>query len=197
MTGQCRVDVLGQGLGDDQVDGLLRRRSMASRLRGFLGRAPQPVSLDGTVYWPIALVHATAEGRGRRRWVDRVQGAVDLVSGRVGLVDLDLPRPEAATVPEARCIPARVPRGVAELRWHEFFRDHVDRKFKPMTPPAISVDRIQQVWIPSHLAAVGGRRYLVDAMTRRVDELRDFPYVEAVLDDAVITHHEGAVACRA
>lgn len=196
VAAPARVAVLGQPLAEARVRELLRRRSTASRLRAALGREQQ-VSLDGLVYWPVALVHARAEGQGRGTWVERIQGAVDLVSGRVGLVDLQLEDPRWCTVQDAHRIPPRVPRGVAELRWHEFFRDHVDRRRKPMRPPALSIDRIQEVWLPAHLVTVGGRRYLVDALTARVDELADFPYVEGVLTERAATHPEGADACRA
>lgn len=191
------VETVGEELTGERLRELLRGRSSLSRLRGLVGATAESVQLERTLYWPVALVHATARGTGRHGWTERCQGAVDLVSGRVGLVDLDLPQTQERPVRSEDCIPARVPRGVAELRWHEFFRDHVDRRRKPLRPPALSVDRIAQVWLPSHLVTAGARPYLVDALTGRVDALADFPYVEDLL--AGRDHHpvEGETTCKA
>ena len=191
-----KIVVLGPGLDEERVRELVLERSTGARLRRLLGRE-DAIHVEHEVYWPIALVHATASSTGRRRWVERVQGAIDLISGRVGLVDLDVPDRREVQADERDCIPARLPRGVAELRWHEFFRDHVDRKHKPMRPPSLSVDRIERVWLPNHVVAVRDRRFLVDAMTARVDELSSFPSVEQMLASRPQTQTQGDPTCRA
>lgn len=184
------ITVLGSGLDEARVHDLVHGRTTVSRLRSMAGRA-ETVRIEHELYWPVALVHATAQSTGRRRWVERVLGAVDLITGRVGLVDLDMPETREVHVEERDCIPARVPRQVAELRWHEFFRDHVDRRHKPMRPPALTIDRIERVWLPNHVVSVGSRRYLVDGMTARVDELSNFPSVEHLVSSRTDTPTQG------
>lgn len=184
------ITVLGPGLDEARVRELVHDRSINSRLRRMAGRS-EVLEVDHELYWPVGLVHATARSAGRRRWVERVQGAVDLITGRVGLVDLDVPDTRELHVDERDCIPSRVPRHVAELRWHEFFRDHVDRKHKPMRPPALTIDRIERVWLPNHVVSVGSRRYLVDGMTARVDELSNFPSVEHLVSSRTDTPTQG------
>lgn len=188
--------VLGHGVALERVEDLVRDRSAVARLRRLAGR-PETVRVEHELYWPVALVHATARSTGRRQWVERVQGAVDLVTGRVGLVDLEVPEAREVRADERDCIPARVSRTVAELRWHEFFRDHVDRQHKPLRPPALTVDRIERVWLPNHVVAVGSRRYLVDGMTARVDELSNFPSVEHLVASRTDAQTEGDPTCTA
>ncbi|WP_154402158.1 hypothetical protein [Ornithinimicrobium cavernae] len=175
---------------------LVRRRSLVSVVRERLGRG-DPSVVDRELYWPIALVRATASGTGRRQWRDQVLGAVDLVSGRIGIVDVDLPPTRELTAAEGDLIPARMSRTVAERLWHEWFRDHTDRRRKPMRPPALSVDQIERVWLPNHLVTAGGRRFLVDPMVGRVEDLRNVPSVEQLLSDQTDPRTEGATTCKA
>lgn len=174
------VQVLEVDLDRERTRELVRERSVLTRLRVLL-RREQPIEVEHDLYWPIALVHATASGTGRRRWTDRVQGAIDLVSGRTGLVDVELPAAREVAVDPSERIPARLSRQQALEAWHEYFRDHVDRRHKPLRPPALSVDRIERLWLPNHVASSGGRSFLVDPLTARVDELKNFPHVERML----------------
>lgn len=183
MTGAGALPVLGDGLDEARIHALVQGRSVLGRVRRLVGRTPEAMRVEAQLYWPIALVHATARSTGRRSWVDRVQGAVDLVTGRVGLVDMVVPEVRDARVDPGDCIPWRLSRSTAELTWHEHFRDHVDRKHKPLRPPSLSVDRIQRVWLPNHVVAVDDRRYLVDPMVARVEPLEHFAGIEALLAD--------------
>lgn len=148
-----------------------------TRRRG-LGRlrSAQPAQHLGEVYWPLALVWASAAGTGRRQWREGLLGAVDLVTGRPGIVDVALPPLARQHVATGR-IPPRVPRDRALLTWHDFHRDHVDRRRKPFRPPRLTVDRVELAWLPHQLVGCGTSRYLVDTLVRRVDPLEDFPYV--------------------
>lgn len=175
---------------------MVRSRSLASAARERLGRGGS-VEVDRELYWPIALVYAAARGTGRRQWTDQVLGAVDLVSGRVGIVDIDLPPTRDLTAEDRDLIPARMRRPLAERLWHEWFRDHIDRRRKPMRPPALSVDRIERVWLPNHLVIADGRQYLVDPMVARVDHLRNFPGVEQMLREQIDPRTEGDMTCKA
>lgn len=188
MSTAPSVRVLDPGLDGDRIRALVRERSTLSRVRVLLGRE-EPIELERELYWPIALIHATAQGTGRRAWTERVQGAVDLLSGRVGLVDVDLPPVRELPVPPADRIEARLSRSAAQAVWHEFFRDHVDRRYKPMRPPVLSLDRIDRLWLPNHVVSSAGRRFLVDAMVARVEELRNFPSIEQMLRAQQPTMH--------
>lgn len=176
------VRVLGTGLDPARIHELMPGPSPLARVRRLLGgRLDEQVRIGPQLYWPIALVHATARSTGRRQWIDRVQGAIDLVTGRVGLVDLEIPPSREIGAREVDCIPARVGRSSATALWHEYFRDHVDRQRKPLRPPELSIDRMERVWLPNHVVTTAGRDYLVDAMVGRADDLRNYPVVEQML----------------
>jgi hypothetical protein len=160
----------------EEAADVVRRRSLSSRLRGRLGDH-DPAEPVGTAYWPIAIVEATARSTGRRRWTERVRGAVDLVSGRIGLVDEDVPVLECVQVEEAAVVPARLGRDVALDAWHTYFRDYVDRRRKPMSPPALSVDSVQRLWLEHLILADRDRQFLVDPVTHRADPIESFPWV--------------------
>lgn len=176
------LKVLGTGLDPARIHELVAGPSPLARFRRLLGGRPEEKVLIGPqLYWPIALVHATARSTGRRQWIDRVQGAIDLVTGRVGLVDLEMPPSQEIGALQLDCIPARLGRVGAAALWHEYFRDYVDRQRKPLRPPELSIDRIERVWLPNHVVTTAGRHYLVDAMVGRADDLRNYPVVEQML----------------
>jgi hypothetical protein len=155
---------------------VVRCRSLTSRLRGRLADH-SPAMLVGTAYWPIVIVEATARSTGRRRWTERVRGAVDLVSGRIGLVDEEVPVLEAVRVEEAAVVPPRLGRTLALEAWHEYFRDYVDRRRKPMSPPALAVDSAERLWLEHLILSDCDRQFLVDPVTHRADPLESFPWV--------------------
>lgn len=174
------VQVLDAHWPHERVLAMVARRSLWARAGALVGRH-EPASVEQELYWPVAIVHATAAGTGRRQWVERVQGAVDLVTGRVGLVDLHLPPAEAVETDPARLITPRLDHEAATAAWHEFFRDHVDRRRKPLRPPALSADRVQTLWLRNTVVAAGSRRLLVDPLVARVEDLRHYPYVQRFL----------------
>lgn len=181
MSLATTLSVLDVARGRQQSIDLVRSRSTASRLRHRLGRG-EPVSVGRELYWPIAVIHASAAGTfWGRPWTDRVLGAVDLVTGRIGLVDLDLPTTERVEAAPEACVAARLGQQRAEAAWHEYFRDYIDRRRKPMRPPTLTVDRIDRLWLPNHVASVGARTYLVDPLVGRVEELSCFPHVQQML----------------
>lgn len=176
-AGHRPVDVLGRELPETEVLELVRRRTLRARLRAALG-APERVRSAGTLYVPVAVMEASATGTGRRRWHDRTRGMVDLLSGRVGLVDRELPPREPREAPAGDVVPALVPPQQASQLWHEFFRDHIDRRRRPMRPPQLVLDRCERLWLPLHLIHVdGGDSLVVDAITRRTDPVSLFPAV--------------------
>lgn len=173
--------VVENGLDAGAAEQAVRRRSARARLRTRLGGEPD-IRCHGPVYWPVAVVHATARSTGRRQWVERVQGAVDLVSGRIGLADAApavLPHPDAD---QRRTVPARLGPDAALTAWHEYFRDHVDRRRKPLRPPALSVDRVERLWLAHQLVTADDRAFLVDPMTSRAEEATSFPWLAPVVD---------------
>lgn len=175
-AGHQRLDVLGRDLPEAEVLELVRRRCVRARLRAVLG-APERVRGAGTLYVPVAVMEATATGTGRRRWHDRTRGMVDLLTGRVGLVDRELSPLEPREAPAGDVVPALVSPQQASRLWHEFFRDHIDRRRRPMQPPDLSLDRCERLWLPLHLVHVDGDSVLVDAITRRTDPVSLFPAV--------------------
>lgn len=181
MRAPTVLAVVDNGLGPRAATEAVRRRSARARLRALLGGEPD-VRSHGPVYWPIAVVHATARSTGRRQWVERVQGAVDLVSGRIGLVDAELPDLHHPDADERRMVPARLGPDAALATWHEYFRDHVDRRRKPLRPPALSVDRVERLWLAHQLVTADDRAFLVDPMTARAEEATDFPWLAPVVD---------------
>lgn len=136
----------------------------------------------GALYWPIALVHASAVSTGRRQWTERVHGAIDLVSGRIGLVDVDLPPHDSVEADTDRLVKPRLGKSEALASWHEYFRDYVDRRWKPLRPPALSVDEVAQVWVEYQVVSSQGRLLLADPVTGRADDLKNFPWVEQTLE---------------
>lgn len=145
-----------------------------SRWRSLAGRLPLPV-VERSVYWPIAVVTGTATGTGRRQWTHRSQGAIDLVTGRIGLLDRDVTRlRELPGLPEER-VPPRLSRQQALESWHELFRDHVDRRFKPLRPPRLSLDSVEALWLEHYLVRVGEYRFLVDSVTGAPRDVRGLP----------------------
>jgi hypothetical protein len=120
-------------------------------------------------------VAGTATGTGRRQWTHRSQGAIDLVTGRIGLLDRDITGTrEAPDLPEGR-VPPRLSRERALRSWHELFRDHVDRRFKPLRPPKLSLDSVESLWLEHYLVRVGEHRFLVDSVTGAPRDVRALP----------------------
>lgn len=177
------LHVIDNGLDAAAARGLVLTRSPWVRLRSLVGEEPDVQTL-GPAYWPIAVIHATARSTGRRQWVERVQGAVDLVSGRIGLIDAELPEVTTVSAPTARLVPARLSRREALRSWHEYFRDWVDRRRKPLSPPELSVDEVERLWLGHQLAASQGREFLVDPVSHRAEELKHFPWAEQALHAA-------------
>lgn len=151
-----------------------RRAVPGARWRSVTARLPAPV-VERSVYWPIAVLTGTATGTGRREWTHRSQGAIDLVTGRIGLLDRDVTDVrELEDLPEDR-VPPRLSRQRAMDRWHELFRDHVDRRFKPLRPPRLSVDGLEALWLEHYLVRVGEHRFLVDSVTGSPRDVRSLP----------------------
>lgn len=180
MSVTTAVRVLDTHVDDSQARTLVRRHTLRGRVRDVFGGRPK-VEVLGELYWPIAVVHATARSSGRRQWVERVQGAIDLVSGRIGLVDVELPADREVEVGQERLIAARLGRAEALAAWHEYFRDYVDRRRKPMRPPGLSVDRVERLWVPHRVAVRGDARFLVDPVTSRAERMENFPSVAKML----------------
>jgi hypothetical protein len=174
------LQVIDNGLDAAAARRLVLTRSLRARMSSLLGGEPE-VSILGPAYWPIAVVQATARSTGRRRWVDRVHGAVDLVSGRIGLLDADLPGVTTLTASHDRLVPARVSRQEALGSWHEYLRDWVDRRRKPLSPPELTVDRVERLWLGHQHATVQGREFLVDPVSHRAEELKNFPWAAQAL----------------
>lgn len=175
MSSPISIGVLDSGLDDEQLRSIVHRRSLRVRAGHLLGR-PERVTVGHSLYWPVAIVHASARSAGRRQWVERVQGAVDLVTGRVGLVDVDLPAAEEVAARPERLITPRLTRAQALGAWHEYFRDYVDRRRKPLRPPTLVADRVDTLWLRNRLVTAGSKRLLVDPLVSRVDDLRNYPY---------------------
>lgn len=152
------------------------RRSLTARLGTLRGRSGARVV--GAVYWPIAIVHARASSTGRRQWTERTVGAIDLVSGRIGIVDEEVPRRSEVVVDHGTVIPPRLGRDQALADWRDYFRDYVDRRRHPLRPPGLSVERVEPVWVEQQVVEHGGHRFLVDPVTHRADPLEGFPWVE-------------------
>lgn len=174
------LTLVDRRVGAAEAVAAVERRSLLGRLRGRRpdGRGAEVVD---TYYWPIAVVEATAKDTGRRGWTDRTRGAIDLVSGRIGLVDTDLPTTEV-DVEERRLVPARLGPTRALEDWHDYFRDWTDRRRKPLRPPAFSVDRLQRLWLEHPVVALRGSLFLVDPATLRADPLEDFPWLAQLRD---------------
>lgn len=177
MSVVTTIPVLDAELPAERVIQLVRGRSATARVRSLLGTAPQ-VAVLGELYWPIAVIRASAAGTfWGKPWTDRVLGAIDLVTGRIGLVDVSLPATRETTATDDARIEARLSQQEALAVWHEYFRDYVDRRRKPLRPPALTVDGFERLWLPNHLVSADGHSYLVDPLVGRVDRLRDFPGV--------------------
>ena len=171
-----RRPLVDRRLSVEEAAEVVRRRSLTSRLRGRLEDHP-PAALEGIAYWPIAIVEATARSTGRRRWTERVRGAVDLVSGRIGLVDEEVRVLDSVYVEQGTVVPARLGRQTALDAWHEYFRDYIDRLRKPMSPPTLSVDSVERLWLEHLILTECDREFLVDPVTHRADPLESFPWV--------------------
>jgi hypothetical protein len=174
------LQVIDNGLDAAVARRLVLTRSLRARMRSLVGDEPD-VAILGPAYWPIAVVHATARSTGRRRWVDRVQGAVDLVSGRIGLLDAALPEVATVTAAADQLVPARLSRQEALSSWHEYLRDWVDRRRKPLSPPDLTVDKIERLWLGHQHAVSQGREFLVDPVSHRAEELKNFPWAAQAL----------------
>lgn len=174
------IQVLGEELAEAELLTLLLRRTLGTRLRTALGRTQRARSL-GTFYTPVAVIEATATGAGRRPWRDRTLGIVDLLTGRVGLADRSLPPLVERAVPAGAVVPARVPPQQASRLWHEFFRDHIDRRRRPMRPPHLTLDSCERRWLPLQVLDVAGGRVAIDPVTRRADPVTLFPALAQLL----------------
>ena len=186
------LDVLPLDMTPSQQEQVVRTRSILCRLRNRIG-ASEPIVTNGDIYWPVLFIHATADGRWlRKEWTERVYGAMDLITGRIGLVDAAVPCAEPRAVPESRRLaPAFRPAEALE-KWHEFFRDYVERKRKPLQPPVYRVDDHVHAWLPHHVVAAGNTTFLVDPVTRRPEPIDDVPKVREQLahHGEVIPHPE-------
>lgn len=154
---------------------VVERRSLTARLTAI--RGGRDVQMVASIYWPIAVIEARASSTGRRRWTEHTTGAIDLISGRIGIVDEEVPRQHDVSVDPETVIPTRLSRADALADWHDYFRDYLDRRRRPLRPPALSVDRIEPLWVEHQLVQQGEQRFLVDPVTRRADPLDHFPSV--------------------
>ena len=175
------ITVAGTPMGQEALDRIVHRRTLVARVRHTLGSA-DPLRIDTTVYWPIVCVRATADGRWlRKEWSERAYGAVDLVTGRVGLIDADLPPLRTQEVDPAACVEPELDAGGARDKWDAFFRNYVERRRKPLQPPAYTVDTVEPMWLPHHVVSEGSQQLVVDPMTRRAEPLADFPPIHRML----------------
>jgi hypothetical protein len=176
------IDVLACDRDEGRASALVRRRAGGVLARLARGSS-QHTRVVRTVYWPLAFFDASASTmtlRGRP-WQARVATAADLVTGRLGVVDIDLPDLEPLAVSTADILAARWEPDELEDRWREFFRAYVHRRYRPLRAPELSIDRLRRAWLPYHVVAAGSRTYLVDLLTRRVDRLEDYEEVREVV----------------
>lgn len=104
------------------------------------------------------------------------------MTGRAGVVDVDLPMTRPREVGKDDRVSACHDDAQVHNLWRDFFRDYIVRRRRPLRPPVLAVDRLEHVWLPYHVVAADDRRFLVDLLMRRVDPLRTFPEVLAVVD---------------
>ncbi|MGH3665627.1 MAG: hypothetical protein ACRDU8_05985, partial [Egibacteraceae bacterium] len=97
-------------------------------------------------------------------------------------------------VPAAACVPARWDVHELQAAWRDFFWAYIVRQHRPLRPPQLAIDRFRPVWLPYHVVSAGGRRFLVDLLTRRVDPLKVFPEVVALCSESSRVPREVPVA---
>jgi hypothetical protein len=159
------------------------QRTLRARLTARWGGS-RPTAEVESLYWPIAIIHARATSTGRRAWIEHTVAAIDLVSGRIGLVDEKVPLEREVEVRPESVIPPRLGRQNALAAWHDYHRDYVDRRRRPMRPPALEVERIEPTWLEHRLVTQGDQRFVVDPVTLRADPLEHFPWVARCLTTA-------------
>ncbi len=170
------LDVLGARVDAADAVRSVERRSLGARLAALRGARGAHVA--GTVYWPIAVIYARATSTGRRQWIEHTLGAVDLVSGRIGLLDEEPQVERNVCVDPRAVIPPRLARPSVLSAWHDYHRDYIDRRRRSMSPPALAVERVEPVWLEHSVVVQGDRRFLVDPVSHRADPLQHFPWIE-------------------
>lgn len=173
------VRVVAAALGDQRVSRLVARRDVLPAVRHLLRIAPPRPVPAGRAYWPITLVKGVAAVKLPFRRPDdvRVAGAVDAVTGRCGLVDVELPVLEQRDAGDAVVIGECFDQDAVRTRWREFFRNYVVRKFRPSAIERLDIVEFEPCYLPYRVAVDGSRVYLVDELMHRVDPLDQLPEV--------------------
>ncbi|MFC6905682.1 hypothetical protein [Halalkalicoccus tibetensis] len=160
---------------------------LRSKLRGLLGRSPEPESIT-RLYYPDYIAYTTVEFDRLARGEKTVKflAAVDAVTGRVGEVDLELPERETLEVPDGRVLPIEVPEEGATEAWREWLFPYLDRSYRPVRRPESTLDRLELVYTPFLIVDYGeeGERYAVSTLTKQVELLEDVEALEAGYDPA-------------
>lgn len=174
------VRVVAATLDDEKVRRLVARRDVLPAARHLLRIAPPRPVPRGHAYWPIALVKtiATIKVPFRRPFDVRVAGAVDTVTGRCGLVDVDLPERADRETSTAVVIGKRLDDTAVRAKWREYFRNHVVRQYRPSRIDRIEVVELEYCHLPYRVVVDGTRVYLVDELMRRVDPVDQLRHVE-------------------
>lgn len=177
------VSVVDATLDDEKVRRLVARRDVLPAVRHLLRIAPPRPEPRGHAYWPIALVKtmATVKVPFRQPFDVRVAGAVDTVTGRCGLVDVDLPDRVDRDASADIVIEERFDDAEVRARWREYFRNHVVRQYRPSRIDRIEVVELEYCHLPYRVVVDGGRVYLVDELVRRVDPVDQLRHVDTYL----------------
>lgn len=179
------LQVIAAALEDGEVGRLVARRDALAVARGLLRIAPPHPQLRGRAYWPIWLVTGTATFKlpFRQPRDARLEGAVDGMTGRCGVVDVNLPPVESRDCGDVVVIPERLDADAAGARWREFFRNYLWRRFRPAAIPRLEIADIRPCHLPYRVVVDGRGVYLVDELMRRVDPLDQMPEVARFFAD--------------
>lgn len=167
-----------------RTDRLTFKTALLSAVRSLLGRDDDEHDPDVTVlYYPDYLAYTTVTLRrvGRSDKEEKFIAAVDAATGRVGEVDVTLPDVEKRTVPENRIVPIDFDEDDAEREWDDWLFSYVDRTYRPVKRPELSLDRLELVYTPYYIVDYGpdADRYAISALTKQAELLEDIPPLDA------------------
>lgn len=154
---------------------------LLAKLSGVLGldREPDAVSL---VYYPDYIGYTTVELQRYLRSDRTVKFLVgiDAVTGRVGEVDVELPRRSPVETDSEAVLDAELTPTDARDEWDEWIFPYIDRRFRPIKRPEYSLDELELVYVPYWLIDYGtlADSYVVSGLTQQIEEIVSLAPIE-------------------